>query len=67
MRSSSATRCLAGGFYASRLSIDLRKNAGLVYSVNSQLEAGRTRSAFLIDYACDPDKVSRAAQIAAQT
>ncbi|HEX3431332.1 MAG TPA: pitrilysin family protein [Rhizomicrobium sp.] len=56
---------LAGGFYASRLSIDLRKNAGLVYSVNSQLEAGRTRSAFLIDYACDPDKVGRAAQIAA--
>jgi len=57
---------LAGGFYASRLSIDLRKNAGLVYSVNSQLEAGRTRSAFLIDYASDPDKVGRAAQIASQ-
>jgi zinc protease len=56
---------LAGGFYASRLSIDLRKNAGLVYSVNSRLEAGRTRSAFLIDYASDPDKVGRAAQIAA--
>ncbi|HEX9159907.1 MAG TPA: pitrilysin family protein [Rhizomicrobium sp.] len=56
---------LAGGFYASRLSIDLRKTSGLVYSVNSQLEAGRTRSAFLIDYACDPDKVGRAAQIAA--
>jgi len=56
---------LAGGFYASRLSIDLRKNAGLVYSVNSHLEAGRTRSAFLIDYACDPDKVGRAAQMAA--
>jgi zinc protease len=56
---------LAGGFYASRLSIDLRKNAGLVYSVNSQLESGRTRSAFLIDYASDPDKVRRAAQIAA--
>jgi zinc protease len=56
---------LAGGFYASRLSIDLRKNAGLVYSVNSQIEAGRTRSAFLIDYASDPGKVTRAAQIAA--
>ncbi|HLY05697.1 MAG TPA: pitrilysin family protein, partial [Rhizomicrobium sp.] len=55
---------LAGGFYASRLSIDLRKNAGLVYSVSSDLEAGRTRSAFLLDYASDPDKVSRAAQIA---
>lgn len=55
---------LAGGFYASRLSIDLRKNAGLVYSVNSRIEAGRTRSAFLLDYASDPDKVSRAAEIA---
>lgn len=57
---------LAGGFYASRLSIDLRKNSGLVYSVNSDLESGRTRSAWLIDYACDPDKVRRAAEIAAQ-
>ena len=56
---------LAGGFYASRLSIDLRKTSGLVYSVDSQLESGRTRSAWLINYACDPDKVTRAAQIAA--
>ncbi len=56
---------LAGGFYASRLSIDLRKTNGLVYSVDSQLESGRTRSAWLINYACDPDKVTRAAQIAA--
>ncbi len=55
---------LAGGFYASRLSIDLRKASGLVYSVNSELESGRTRSAYLIDYACDPDKVRRAAEIA---
>jgi zinc protease len=57
---------LAGGFYASRFSIDLRKTAGLVYSVNASLESGRTRSAYVIDYACDPDKVSRAAKIAAQ-
>ncbi|HEX4079061.1 MAG TPA: pitrilysin family protein [Rhizomicrobium sp.] len=57
---------LAGGFYASRLSIDLRKTSGLVYSVNSQLESGRTRSAWIINYACDPDKVTRAAQIAAE-
>jgi zinc protease len=57
---------LAGGFYASRLSIDLRKASGLVYSVNSDIESGRTRSAYLIDYACDPDKVKRAAAIAAQ-
>jgi zinc protease len=57
---------LAGGFYASRFSIDLRKTSGLVYSVNASLESGRTRSAYLIDYACDPDKVTRAAKIAAQ-
>ena len=56
---------LAGGFYASRLSIDLRKTNGLVYSVDSNLESGRTRSAWLINYACDPDKVTRAARIAA--
>jgi zinc protease len=57
---------LAGGFYASRLSIDLRKSSGLVYSVNAQFESGRTRSVYLIDYACDPDKVTKAAAIAAQ-
>ncbi|HTT81874.1 MAG TPA: pitrilysin family protein [Rhizomicrobium sp.] len=56
---------LAGGFYASRLSIDLRKTSGLVYSIDSQLESGRTRSAWIINYACDPDKVTRAARIAA--
>ncbi|HEY5048724.1 MAG TPA: pitrilysin family protein [Rhizomicrobium sp.] len=57
---------LTGGFYASRLSIDLRKTTGLVYSVSSSFEAGRTRSAYIIEYACDPDKVTRAAAIAAQ-
>jgi zinc protease len=57
---------LAGGFYASRLSIDLRKTSGLVYSVDSNLESGRTRSAWLINYASDPDKVKRAAEIAAE-
>jgi zinc protease len=55
---------LAGGFYATRLSIDLRKNSGLVYSVDSELQAGRTRSAYLIEYASDPDKVNKAAHIA---
>jgi len=57
---------LAGGFYASRLSIDLRKERGLVYSVNSFIESGRTRSAYIIQYACDPQNVSKAATIAAQ-
>ena len=55
---------LGGGFYSTRLSIDLRKNAGLVYSVSSVLQAGRTRGAYLIEYACDPANVSKAADIA---
>jgi zinc protease len=55
---------LGGGFYSTRLSIDLRKNAGLVYSVSSMLQAGRTRGAYLIEYACDPGNVSKAADMA---
>ncbi|MBS0420639.1 MAG: insulinase family protein [Proteobacteria bacterium] len=55
---------LGGGFYSTRLSIDLRKNAGLVYSVGSVLQAGRTRGAYLIEYACDPGNVSKAADLA---
>ena len=31
---------LGGGFYSTRLSIELRKNTGLVYSVGSTLQAG---------------------------
>jgi zinc protease len=54
---------LGGGFYSTRLSIDLRKNAGLVYSVDSQLQAGRTRSVYFVQYACDPKNVSKAQQL----
>ena len=52
---------LGGSFYATRLSIDLRKNAGLVYGVESLLQAGRTRSVYLIEYASDPQNVVKAA------
>jgi len=54
---------LGGGFYSTRLSIDLRKNAGLVYSVESELQAGRTRSVYFVNYACDPQNVSKAQQL----
>jgi zinc protease len=54
---------LGGGFYSTRLSVELRKNAGLVYSVGSNLEAGRTRGAYVVQYACDPQNVSKAAGI----
>jgi zinc protease len=57
---------LGGSFYSTRLSIDLRKNAGLVYGVESVLQAGRTRSVYLIEYACDPQNVERAANMAAR-
>jgi zinc protease len=54
---------LGGGFYSTRLSIDLRKNSGLVYSVGSILQAGRTRGAYLVEYASDPANVAKAADI----
>ncbi len=55
-----ASSILGGGFYASRLSIDLRQKAGLVYSVGSEADIGKTRSSFAIYYGCDPPKVSQA-------
>ncbi|HUN72130.1 MAG TPA: pitrilysin family protein [Steroidobacteraceae bacterium] len=54
---------LGGSFYSTRLSIALRKESGLVYSVDTTLEAGRTRSAYLVEYACDPPNVTKAAAI----
>jgi zinc protease len=50
---------LGGGFYSTRLSRDLRKNAGLVYSVDSRFEIGKTRAVYIVDYACDPRNVSK--------
>ena len=57
---------LGGSFYSTRLSVDLRKNSGLVYSVSSVLQAGRTRSVYLVDYASDPQNVTKAANMVAQ-
>ena len=57
---------LGGGFYSSRLSIHLRKEAGLVYSVGSNLQIGRTRGIYLIDFASDPQNVAKAAAMAIQ-
>ena len=57
---------LGGSFYSTRLSIDLRKNSGLVYSVGSVLQAGRTRSVYLVEYASDPDNVAKAANMVAR-
>jgi zinc protease len=57
---------LGGSFYSTRLSIDLRKTSGLVYSVESILQAGRTRSVYLVDYASDPENVVKAANMVAR-
>ena len=54
---------LDGGFYASRLSRDLREDTGLVYSVSSTLEAGPTGAFYIINYGCDPRNVSGARAI----
>ncbi len=51
---------LSGAFYATRLYRDLREKAGLVYTVESFLEIGKTRSLFGVFYACDPPNVSKA-------
>jgi len=57
---------LGGGFYSARLSIELRKKSGLVYSVGSDLQAGRTRSVYLVEFATDPQNVSRASDMVAR-
>ncbi len=50
---------LGGGFYSSRLSRVVRMSAGLVYSIDSGLQAGKTRSVYSVEYASDPQNVSR--------
>jgi zinc protease len=54
---------LGGAFYATRLYRDLRETTGLVYFVDSHLEAGQQRSVYDVLFACDPDKVSKASAI----
>ena len=57
---------LGGSFYSTRLSIDLRKNAGLVYSVGADMNAGRTRANYFVQFASDPQNVSKASAIIVQ-
>ncbi len=54
---------LSGAFYASRLYHDLREQAGLVYTVESFIEARKTRSLFGVFFACDPPNVVKARTI----
>ncbi|SPJ18844.1 hypothetical protein SBBP2_990006 [Burkholderiales bacterium] len=50
---------LGGGFYSTRLSRDLRKSAGLVYSIGSRFDIGKSRGIYLVQYACDPQNVTK--------
>lgn len=51
---------LSGAFYATRLYRNLRERSGLVYTVESFMEIGKTRSLFGVFYACDPPNASKA-------
>jgi len=58
-----ANHVLGGGFYATRLYHDLRQVTGYVYNVDVQLNAQKTRTIYTVDYACDPQNVSKARQL----
>ena len=51
---------LSGAFYATRLYRDLREQTGLVYTVESFIEAKKTRALFGVFFACDTANVSNA-------
>lgn len=55
-----ANHILGGGFYATRLYHDLREKTGYVYNVDEELDAGRTRTQFVISYGSDPVNVPKA-------
>jgi zinc protease len=51
---------LGGGFYATRYYRDLREKGGLVYTVSSSFNIGKTRGVYEVQYGCDPPNVSKA-------
>jgi zinc protease len=55
---------LGGGGFGSLLMDDLRVNHGYVYNVSSGLDSHKNRSEFSIEYACDPNKILPAQQLA---
>ena len=54
---------LGGGFYATRLYQDLREKTGLVYTVSSSFDIGKTRAFYQVNYGCDPPNVAKARDI----
>jgi zinc protease len=57
---------LGGGFYATRYYRDLREKGGLVYTVSSSFNVGKTRGVYEVQYGCDPPNVSKAHNIVAR-
>ena len=57
---------LGGSFYSTRLTRDIRKNAGLVYYVQSDFQFSRTRGIYLVQYACDPENVVKVHNMVAE-
>jgi zinc protease len=57
---------LGGGFYATRYYRDLREKGGLVYTVSSTFNVGKTRGVYEVHYGCDPPNVSKAHGIVAR-
>jgi zinc protease len=53
----------SGGPEQSRLFRDIRQNAGLAYSIGSELAIDRTRARFSIAYACLPSNEARIADL----
>lgn len=59
-----ANNILGGGGFGSLLMDDLRVKHGFVYGAYSSFQSNKNRSTFVIDYACDPDKIVPAQQLA---
>ena len=57
---------LGGAFYSTRLTRDIRKDAGLVYSVQSHFQFSQTRGIYLVQYACDPQNVAKVHEMVAR-
>src|SRR5258705_452825 len=51
---------LGGGVYATRLYHDLRQVAGLVYTVDNEFAAGKTRGVYTVTFGSDPPNVAKA-------
>ena len=51
---------ILGGGFSSHLYRDLRVHGGLVYSIDSSFDFGRSRAAYSVSFGADPDKVGQA-------